>query len=137
MCLVTKRARGSRGTGFYFRTQVYQMAGAQILAKLVTDKLTAFALKHAIEELVRVANDRLPGSDEQQKQNWCSQEILSGLEKYDNKIPVIGALLDIPILENMERWAVEHMVSAAFAKVTAQVARSQEMDTIKLSAQST
>ena len=103
------------------------MAGAQILTKLVTDRLTAFALKHAVEELVRVANDRLPGSNEQQKQDWCTKEVLGALEKYDNKIPVIGAMLDIPILDDMESWAVNHMVSAAFAKVKSQAVRSQEV----------
>ena len=101
------------------------MAGAQILSKLVADRLTAFALKHAVEELVRVANDRMPGSDVQQKQDWCTKELLGALEGYDNKIPVIGALLDIPILDDMESWAVTHMVSAAFAKLKSQVVRSQ------------
>ena len=103
------------------------MLGPEILAKLVTDNLTAFAVKEAVDTLVRLANDKLPGANDDEKQKWVTKELLAGLEKYDNRVPVIGKLLDIPILDEMEGWAVNYAVAGAFAKVKAQTVRTQQL----------
>ena len=89
---------------------------SQLLQTLVTNQLTSFALKHTLDQLVVLAETKVPGKTKQQKIDWCTQELLAALEKYDNRIPVIGKLLDIPISDKMEAWAIHHAIDAAYAK---------------------
>lgn len=89
----------------------------EILTSLVTKQLTSMALKHSVDQVVLLAESRLPGATDEEKKQWCAAELLKAVELYDNRLPVIGDLLDIPISDNIEKWAVNYLVEGAFVKM--------------------
>lgn len=89
----------------------------EILTSLVTKHLTAIAFKHATDQVVLLAESRLPGATDEEKKTWCADQLLKALEVYDNRLPVIGDLLDIPVSDQIEKWAVNYLVEGAFVKM--------------------
>lgn len=50
------------------------------------------------------------GKTEQEQKNWCVQELTTMLEVYDNYIPVVGAFLDNPLSDAMEKELISLLV---------------------------
>jgi hypothetical protein len=65
--------------------------------------------------VVESMQDFIPGSDSNSKKQWCIKRLTQLLETFDNYIPVIGVLLDNPIADDFEHYAIEKLVEWAWA----------------------
>lgn len=81
--------------------------------------LNSHPLSH--EEIVESAKDiiqkskiLLPGKTEKDKKNWCIKKLTEAFEVFDNYIPIIGAFLDIPFVDDLEKQAVSLLVDWAW-----------------------
>ncbi len=63
----------------------------------------AAAAVHLFEELV-------PGATQEEKRSWCTRAVVQTLEALDGHVPLVGALLDTPIADAVEKRLAERLV---------------------------
>ena len=76
--------------------------------------LTVEGLKKAAKEAARLANQLLPGATGAEKaaaEKW----LLAAVEEYDNKIPVLGQFMDLPLIDRLEAAAVRAAVAWGYS----------------------
>jgi len=78
--------------------------------------LTFEQIEEIAMEAISTCHTFVPGKSEKDKKEWCEQRIISALEAFDNFIPVIGAFLDNPIVDNIEAHAISMLVEWAWGK---------------------
>lgn len=54
--------------------------------------------------------DNVPGNTEKEKKEWCIKKLNLLLETFDNFIPVIGAFLDNPFVDDLQSDAIRLLV---------------------------
>ncbi|WP_034340101.1 hypothetical protein [Deinococcus misasensis] len=73
------------------------------------------AVQHA-EQKAKESGVELLGED---KKKIACDFLTEKLEMLDDKIPVLGAFLDFPIVDRLQRWAVEQAVEWAWGRLEA------------------
>jgi hypothetical protein len=103
---------GRQSSGAYIRLvkyvtsyQIYNMSAKELTPKL---------LEQETENIVKRAVVLFPGETTKKKKAWCATQLYSMLEAFDNYIPVVGALLDNPFADNLEKQAVSMLVDWAW-----------------------
>lgn len=78
---------------------------------VIGNTLSIDGLKRAGAYLAETAEELLPGATGPEKKQWAKENLLKAVEDYDQLLPVIGAWLDLPIVNGLEKagcdWAVE------------------------------
>ena len=90
-----------------------------MIKTFVEKSLTDEGLKHIVFSLLKLAEEKVPGDDQAAKESFVVKELTALLEHFDNSVPTLGAVLNLPISEAIESAAVKHLVSWAFLKVAA------------------
>jgi hypothetical protein len=83
----------------------------------LTTSMASSSLVHLFAPLQRYAASSLqlfdtlvPGATEDAKKEWCTRVMMQTLEAMDGHVPLVGALLDTPIADAVERRLVERLV---------------------------
>lgn len=63
-------------------------------------------VKKLLVGLVKAAESALPGSSGKEKKAWCVDKAITLVEMGDNFIPLIGAWMDLPVVDGFERYIV-------------------------------
>jgi hypothetical protein len=58
-------------------------------------------------QVVKSEFDKLPGNTPKEKEDAAVSWIIDRVESVDQLIPVIGQYLDLPIVDVVERWAID------------------------------
>ena len=85
--------------------------------KLTSHPLTFDKLEEMTKEIIVTCHDIVPGHTEEEKKRWCIFRLKTVLEFFDNYIPIIGAFLDTPIVDDIEGQAVSLLVDWVWDKV--------------------
>jgi hypothetical protein len=86
------------------------------LQALISNVLTVNGLKKSAILAARFARDLLPGlSGTTQKAVFAEQWLIAAVEVYDNKIPVFGQFMDLPLVDRLEAAAVRSAIAWGFA----------------------
>lgn len=67
-----------------------------------------------VNNVIRECIKLIPGATEDEQRNWCVKRVTNILETFDNAIPVIGVLLDNPIVDDWEQQAIMLLVKWAW-----------------------
>lgn len=59
------------------------------------------------------------GTSEAKQKAWCIKRLRETVESFDTLIPIIGPIMDIPIVDDMEQNILEHFVDWAWETVQA------------------
>lgn len=87
-----------------------------LLNALLNKKLTKEALMAVVATMVDNCEWTHLGKTGAEKKAWVVKQVLKVLEVFDNRLPVFGALLDLPLVDNLEEWAVGQVVELCWAK---------------------
>lgn len=79
------------------------------LTGLLADGFQISDLEDAAKIAAAAALEMLPGSSLTERIDWAKRELLSAVETVDNLVPVLGAWMDTPIADALERWGVEQL----------------------------
>ncbi len=85
------------------------------LKSRIGNVLTVDGLKAAAKAAARLANQALPGATGAEKAAFAERWLLAAVEEYDNKIPVLGAFMDLPIIDRLEAAAVRAAVAWGYS----------------------
>lgn len=95
-----------------------QAAAAQLgLLDFLKSKLTVSTLEDLVKRLVTAAEIQIPGASGAEKKAWCVKQALTLLEAFDDRIPVLGKFLDMPLADWLEEWAIGMTVEWAWGVV--------------------
>lgn len=94
-----------------------------IIGDLIDKQLSKDGLRTLAKAVVLLAEKRLPGKTGPEKQAWCIDKVTVLTEDFDNKLPVIGAFMDIPLIDCLERWAIKQLIEWAWGAVQAEKAK--------------
>lgn len=83
----------------------------------IGDALSVEGLKRAGAWLAEEAEKRLPGADGLNKKLWAKGLLLQVVEEYDNRLPVIGAFMDLPPIDAIEKAGVDWAVEWGYAQL--------------------
>lgn len=92
---------------------------------LIGDIFNIERLKEAGEWLARNAEVTLPGATGPEKKAWAKKVLLEAIEKYDDRLPVIGLWMDLPIVDALERSGVDWAVERGYALLPKKEAASE------------
>lgn len=88
------------------------------LLELLSDGFQAEDLEKAAKAVVKAAYEAIPGEGSgPARKAWCVEQLLRVVEDHDHLIPVLGAWLDNPLADAIERWGVEKAVEKALGAV--------------------
>lgn len=90
----------------------------QIIADLknqIGNVFTVEGLKKAAKLAAHAANLALPGASGEEKAASAEKWLLAAVEEYDNKIPVLGMFMDLPIIDRLEAAAVRSAVAWGYS----------------------
>lgn len=87
----------------------------QQLQSNIGNVLTVEGLKKAAKEAARLANQLLPGATGTEKAAAAEAWLLAAVEEYDNKIPVLGQFMDLPLVDRLEAAAVRAAVAWGYS----------------------
>jgi hypothetical protein len=73
--------------------------------------LTVNVLGKYIKDVLAKVKVFLPGGSSEEQKEWVTQELIVLLEVFDNQVPVIGAFMDLPNVDQLEANAVEQLVN--------------------------
>ena len=90
------------------------MADSHVLAALIHNKLSVDSLKTVTVGLVDMAEQVCPGASVGDKESWATRQLTAILERFDNSVPIVGALLDTPIADRLEADLVGRVVKWGF-----------------------
>ena len=76
--------------------------------------LTFEDLTNIAKDAIEAAESIILGDSVAEKKSWCVKRITKVLETFDNYIPVIGAILENPIADDLEENAVKFLVDWAW-----------------------
>ena len=82
-------------------------------------KLTPQLLEDLAKRLVLYAEEHMPGATGTEKKAYCVEQASTVLEAFDNKIPVLGQWADLPLVDWMEKWAVQQLIEWAWGAAIA------------------
>lgn len=77
--------------------------------------LSVASLKRAGHFLAAEADRWLPGGTGAEKKAWAKAQLGQALEAYDDRIPVIGAFMDLPAVDAIERSGIDMAVEYGYA----------------------
>lgn len=77
--------------------------------------LTVDGLKAAAKLAAQLAAKALPGASGTEKAANAEKWLLQAVEEYDNKIPVLGMFMDLPIIDRLEAAAVRAAVAWGYS----------------------
>lgn len=77
--------------------------------------LTQEGLRRGGLMLAQMADNAMPGSSSQEKKQWAKTILLSTIETYDNMIPTVGAFMDMPFVDGLQKAAVDIAVERGYA----------------------
>lgn len=97
-----------------------------IVADLVDKRLSKDGLRSIAKAMVALAEKRLPGQTGPEKLAWCVDKVTCVLESFDDKLPVIGAFMDLPFVDGFERWAIKQVVEWAWASLQAEKTKATQ-----------
>ncbi len=89
------------------------------LKQILGTKITLKGLVEAGRWIARRANELLPGASGAEKKAWAKSHLLEVIEKFDDRAPVIGAFLDLPVVDGLEKSAVDVAVEKGYAWLVA------------------
>ncbi|EYB66589.1 hypothetical protein DEIPH_ctg092orf0004 [Deinococcus phoenicis] len=95
--------------------------------------LTVSGLKAAAKAAAQLAKDLLPGATGVEKAAYAERWLLLAVEEYDNKIPVLGRYLDLPLADRLEAAAVRAAVAWGYAAIESGEAVADPIDPASLS----
>ena len=87
----------------------------QQLQSSIGNVLTVEGLKKAAKEAAKLANQLLPGASGVEKAAFAEKWLLAAVEEYDNRIPVLGAFMDLPLIDRLEAAAVRAAVAWGYS----------------------
>ncbi|MFC5846754.1 hypothetical protein [Deinococcus petrolearius] len=87
----------------------------QQLQSHIGNVLTLEGLKKAAKEAAKLANQLLPSASGTEKAAWAEKWLLAAVEEYDNKIPVLGQFMDLPLIDRLEAAAVRAAVAWGYS----------------------
>jgi hypothetical protein len=67
-----------------------------------------------VNNVIKECLKLVPGGTDEDKKKWCVKRVTELLEAFDNAIPVIGILLDNPLIDQWESKAIEMLVGWAW-----------------------
>jgi hypothetical protein len=88
--------------------------------------LTEQKLFQLLEEVVKDVCNLLPGDTEKAKKAWVAKQLTSLLDAYENTIPVIGALLNVDAVDEIEEHAISMFVDWTWDQIEQQVVEKIE-----------
>lgn len=71
-------------------------------------------LWNALRELVKRADDLMPGADGKAKKAWVIEQAVQLVERYDHLLPMIGVWADLPAVDSAERYLIGLAVERAW-----------------------
>jgi hypothetical protein len=74
-------------------------------------------IKQTLIVLVKTAETAIPGASGKEKKAWCIDQVVKGVELGDNYIPIIGAWMDLPVIDGFERWLIGLAVEWAYTSL--------------------
>lgn len=78
--------------------------------KPVPKVVTPEALKQKTLNVVNKSFQVVVGKNEQEQKRWCAARLREVLETVDNLIPVVGAFMDLPVVDEAEHRIIEQLV---------------------------
>jgi hypothetical protein len=78
--------------------------------------LTHECIHQMTKSVIENTFDAIAGKTEQEQKEWCVKELTTMLEVYDNYIPVVGAFLDNPLSDAIEKELVSILVDWGWEK---------------------
>lgn len=87
-----------------------------LLTALINKKLDKQALLEIVTALVEQCEWTNMGKTGPEKKAWVVKNALKVIEVFDNRLPVVGAFLDLPLVDHLEAWAVQQVVEFCWAK---------------------
>ena len=97
-----------------------------LIKTFVEKKLSEEGLKHIVFSLLKLAEDKVPGKDQAAKEDFVTAELEALLKQFDNSVPTLGAVLNLPISEQLEGAAIRHLVQWAFLKTATEAKEAKE-----------
>ncbi|WP_288403805.1 hypothetical protein [uncultured Deinococcus sp.] len=82
-------------------------------------KLTPQLLEDLAKRLVTYAEKNLPGASSVEKKAYCVEQALIVLEAFDDRVPVLGKWMDLPLVDWLEKWATEQLIEWAWGAAIA------------------
>lgn len=79
--------------------------------------LTKEKLFQLLKQVVTQADHIVPGESEDAKKKWVAKRLLELVEVFDNHIPVIGIVMDIPVVDEIEGNIVDQFVGWAWDRI--------------------
>lgn len=93
---------------------------------LLSHPLTYDEIMDSAKDVIQKCHVLLPGKSNVEKKNWCVKKLTEVLEVFDNYVPIIGALLDIAIVDDLEKQAVSLLVDWVWEKFVEQEEESEK-----------
>lgn len=84
--------------------------------EVVSHALSPEVIQETLKDIIDKVETVVPGKSEIDKKTWCAKRIHEFLEMFDNYVPIVGMLLDNPIVDDLQAQAVYLLVDWAWEK---------------------
>lgn len=68
----------------------------------------------ALRDLVKRADEIMPGATGQEKKAWVVEQATQLVERYDHLLPLVGAWADLPAVDSAQRYLIGLAVERAW-----------------------
>lgn len=89
-------------------TRCYSMTTKSELTPDEIHRITKITIQEAASAVI--------GDSEEEKKQWCVKRLTQLLETFDSFIPVVGMFLDNPLIDDLEKNAIEFLVEWGWDK---------------------
>ena len=70
-----------------------------------------------VKGLIVEANKQIPGATGPEKRAWVSERLVALVEFVDHMLPLVGKYLDLPVVDNFERYLINVLIERCYAEL--------------------